>query len=441
MPRPGKTDHLEVYREQLTQWTSHEGMSVFLITQRLKEAGCKVSESTVKRFLGKLKKEVYAPIETPPGQQAQVDFGYLGKFQKEGKWVKVWVFCMVLSYSRYAYYSTVTAQSWMQFMGCHRKAFEFFGGVPRSLLIDNLGTAVKEPDIYQPGIRTHYDDFIQHYRTSVLTARPNRGQDKGKVEAGVKYVKNNFGKNCRHRDYTRLEADLKLWNRETCNQRVHGTTRKIPREQFDREEKATLLPLPTHPYVMNERCSRKVDRFGHIFFEYNFYSVPYQYAGEVLIIENDGQRLRICKGLKCIASHALSESKGRYITVETHKPLYKQVKTAQHYQEIVRQIGVHASRLLELMMIEKPYHWKQMIKGIIRLTEAYSNYLVNLACEKALTEDKHSYQGVRGILTAKKYAPPERQPKHPRNVGGFYHALETYDNMAAGFAQTPIKND
>lgn len=426
-----KQDQLEEHRDDIVEWSAESKLSSFLIVRRLKEKGCIVSASTVKRFLKKIKREVYVPVHTSPGEQAQVDFGFLGSFNKDGRQVKVWVFCMVLSHSRYAYYSIVTAQSWSQFMECHKKAFEFFGGVPKSILIDNLRAAVKEADNYQPFIQTQYSDFLDHYTTSVLTARICRGQDKGKVEAGIKYVKNNFLKNCQHRDFYQLEADLKKWNKQECNLRIHGTTRQVPQEVFINDEKNKLIPLPKHPFRITIREERVVNQSGHIFYEYNFYSVPHHYAGDKLIVENDGKNLRIYKGRKPITMHQLSSLKGQHFTEETHKPLYKQVKAVQFYQEEVNKIGGHATRLLELMMVEKPYHWKKMIKGVIRLTDAYPNYLVNVACEKALADAKHNYQHVGLILAKKLYTTQSRATQHPKGVGGFYHDLEIYDKLAA----------
>lgn len=430
-PPQNRMNQLQEHRDDIVEWSAEKNMSAFLITQRLKEKGCIVSESTVKRFVKGIKREVYVPVHTPPGEQAQVDFGFLGSFDKDGRQVKVWVFCMVLSHSRYAYYALVTAQSSLQFMQCHKKAFEFFGGVPKSILIDNLRTAVKEADNYQPLIQTQYSDFLDHYKTSVLTARICRGQDKGKVEAGIKYVKNNFLKNCQQRDFYQLEADLKKWNKQECNLRIHGTTRQVPHEVFINDEKDKLIPLPKHLFRITIREERVVNQSGHIFYEYNFYSVPHHYAGEKLIVENDGKNLRIYKGRKPITLHQLSSLKGKHFTEETHKPLYKQVKAVQFYQEEVNKIGGHATRLLELMVVEKPYHWKKMIKGIIRLTDAYSNYIVNVACEKALADAKHNYQHVGLILAKKLYITESRAPQYPKGVGGFYHDLEIYDKLAA----------
>jgi transposase len=429
-----KADQLEKCRDEIIQWSAEKNMSAFLITRRLKENGYTVSESTVKRFLQKIRKEVYIPIHSSPGEQAQVDFGYLGSFNKDGKPVKVWVFCMILSYSRYAYYTTVTSQSWVHFMQCHQRAFDFFEGVPQSLLIDNLTTAVKEADTFQPLIQTQYSDFLEHYKTSVLTARICRGQDKGKVEAGIKFVKNNFLKNCKHKDFYQLEADLRKWNKTECNLRVHGTTRKIPHEIFIDHEKNKLLLRPKLPFRIVSREERIVNKLGHIFYDYNFYSVPHHYSGEKLTVEDDGKNLRILKGRKHITFHQICEEKGKYITIESHKPYYKQAKSIQFYYEEAQKIGDNAVRLLELMIAEKPLHWKNMIKGVIRLTDAHSKYIVNLGCEKALSDAKHCFRHVRNVVAKKMYRKDKPPPRYPKGVGGFYHELEIYDRLANNVA-------
>ncbi len=253
---------LEPHREQILQWMGIRHMSARLIYQRLREKQIPASESSVRRYLRTLKKpEVYVHVPTVPGQECQIDFGYLGKFKKKGKEIKVWVFCQVLSHSRYAFYKAVTNQTTESFFRCQIEALEFFGGVPRILKIDNLGAGVLQADFYQPLIQKQYADMAAHYQTTVVTCRIARGQDKGIVESGIKYVKNSFLRNLETRELDTLETELAYWNKTVCNLRVHGTLRATPLDIFLKEEKIHLRPLPLKRYELFRYEPRIVNQF------------------------------------------------------------------------------------------------------------------------------------------------------------------------------------
>ena len=135
-----------------------------------------VSYATVARYVGQFKsQEVYIPLHSSPGEEAQVDFGYFGRYDLEGRLIKAWVFCMVLSHSRYAYYCLVRDQSVRTFIQCHILAFEFFGGVPQTVKIDNLKAGVITPDFYEPVIQHQYGEFLADH--SKTPSRP--GQREG----------------------------------------------------------------------------------------------------------------------------------------------------------------------------------------------------------------------------------------------------------------------
>ena len=118
--------------------------------------------------------------------------------------VKVWVFSMVLSHSHHSYSEVVLDQSVSTFIRCHIHAFEFFGGVPATVKIDNLKAGVITPSFFEPVIQHQYATFLEHYGSSPITVRIGCDQDKGKIESSIKYIKNNFLKRIDHRDYYRL---------------------------------------------------------------------------------------------------------------------------------------------------------------------------------------------------------------------------------------------
>ena len=367
-----------------------------LIYQRLREKALPVSESGVRRYLRTLQKaEVYVHVPTIPGAECQIDFGYFGKFRKEGKEVKVWVYCQVLSHSRYAFYKAVTNQTTETFFRCQIEAMEFFGGVPATLKIDNLGAGVLQADFYQPLIQKQYVDLAAHYQTTVVTCRIARGQDKGIVESGIKYVKNSFLKNLESRELDALEKELAYWNKTVCNLRLHGTLRTTPLDIFLREEKKHLRPLPLKRYELFRYESRTVNQFGHIYYNYNQYSVPAHFAGETVVIASNGTVLKVIKDEIQVALHLINHHRGKNITIDHHQPFHKRVKTTEYYRQLIEPIGEHALALFERLVDTYPFEWKRMCNGIRQLSQKYTQPLMNEACKRVLSAIHPDYRQVK----------------------------------------------
>ena len=271
--------------------------------------------------------EVYLPLVCDPGEEAQVDFGYMGRFLKNEKMVKVWCFAMTLSYSRYSYWQLVTDQSVATFIRCHIHAFEFFTGVPMTVKIDNLKAGVIHPSFYEPLFQRQYAELLAHYGAGPITARPRRAQDKGKVKLAVKYVKNNFLPPRRKLSYRQLEEELADWMVKTANRRRHGTTRKVPRSVWQHVEQPVLQKVPSQRYQLWDLQLRKVSQFGHIAYRYNYYSVPSEYAGRQVNVQCNESLVVIYWEDQKLTVHALCTGKGHYITRDEHRPAYKRKKS------------------------------------------------------------------------------------------------------------------
>lgn len=408
-----------------------QGLSSQLIYQRIKsEKGLEVSYTTVKDYVRKKFKtaEVFIPLLSPPGQEGQVDFGYAGFFSKNGKMVKVWIFAMVLSHSRYAYYEMVTDQTVETFIKCHINAFEFFGGVPAMVKIDNLKSGVLEASFYEPVLQKEYNDFLKHYNAGGVTCRVRRGSDKGKVESGVKYVKMNFFKGLRTRDYYEAENELRNWNENICNKRVHGTTRRIPAEVLDTYEKNHLQALPAVRYEIWKVQRRKVNNYGHIFFKTNYYSVPYKYIGEELVLKSNGKLLRIYLGFEEIAVHEIHGGMGEFKTLDEHKMPSKRFKPDEYYNSKIRAIGLNASEFIEAYKEERPENWKRVVAGLCALKRTYGSEILELACKRSLEYRLISYKSLRKICEQGLYIKEIQKVTHAHG-GGFESDLKLYDTL------------
>lgn len=172
-------------------------LSVIRIHEKLKDIGCPLGYTSVKRYVAKLKNrtDICVRFHTAPGVEAQVDFGYVGLMPYPGlpgKRKKAWVFNMRLSYSRLDYYEVVFDQKVETFIRCHENAFYHFGGVPEVIKIDNLKAAILQAHFYEPIYQSLYKGFSDHWGFDPIPCRVRCPQEKGKVESGIKYVKNNF---------------------------------------------------------------------------------------------------------------------------------------------------------------------------------------------------------------------------------------------------------
>ena len=429
VPKITKEKKLDKYKEQIKDWYA-QGLTGVLIQEKLlKEKSIKVSYASVSRYLKQFKNsEVYVPLIAKPGEEGQVDFGYLGRFIKDGKAVKVWCFSMVLSHSRYSYHCLVTNQSVDSFIRSHIKSFEYFGAVPHTVKIDNLKAGVITPNFYEPTIQVQYAEFLQHYNCAPITARVRRGQDKGKVEAGVKYVKMNFLKRIEHKDFYRLEKELLDWTNNIANKRLHGTTKKIPQEVFESTEKQAMYALPNKRYEVFRIEHRKVNKYGHISFKNNFYSVPYNYIDEKLIIKSNQNILKIYKDAEPIAIHQIATKQGKFITKDEHLPPEKQRKTADDYRLKAKEIGSDALAFFEKIKEHKPQTWIQVFRGVLSLKKHYELKVINLACKRALEYKVYEYHTVKNICKNGLYE-KGKEDLSIKNTSGYSDDLKKYDDL------------
>lgn len=434
VPRMRKRSRLDSYREEILSYLE-EGLSGVLIHRKLCDIhGVEISYSGLKKYLRKLKvgKDGKIPILSPPGKEAQVDFGYAGKFLIEGKWHKCWVFCMTLSYSRMSYYELVLRQDIETFLRCHINAFEYFGGVPEVVLIDNLKSGVVRSNFYEPEIQSEYSRMLQHYGSSPVTCRVRRPEEKGKVESGIKYVKRSFLKGLDSRELSGARTELKRWLDEVCNSRVHGTTRKVPREEFERTEKRALKPLPLRRYEVPFLSKRKVNAYSHVYYKYNYYSVPYRYVGKEVSLKATSHLLHIFdKDLSEIAVHIISNGKGEFITNKSHIPDYKLPKPRSYYEAKCKEIGPFVLDFLNHLEKAFPQSWRRSIQGVLSLGQSFEPDVLNKACERAIVFGAISYRSVKRICENGLYASSDTRGSTVTG-SGFANDLSIYDRLAGG---------
>jgi len=383
-------------------------LSITRIHQDLmNDFGISVGYTTVRDYVARIRKtmpKAYMVLHSLPGEEAQVDFGYIGLLHEGGKRRKAWVFVMSLSYSRYMYAEITSDQSVRTFILCHIRAFMFFGGVPQTVKIDNLKAAIIEADFYEPTVQRTYADFAAHYGFLPNPCRVYTPTDKGKIESNVKYIKDNCFKARGFNDINEARTFLKEWLLKTANLRKHGTTGKVPAKVFNELELKKLLPLPSGEFVFSKSKRATVWTDCHFSYGGNYYSAPHSLIGcEITAMEVNGL-LKIYHEGREIALHALAAGrKGEHITDRGHYPSNKNITHEEvllQYQEKMGEIGANAAKFFSLFKETSAYrcnHFRS-ISGILSLRKKYGDKELDLACGRAVRYGNLSYRAIKNIL-------------------------------------------
>jgi transposase len=401
---------LTAHQDKIIGWLE-EGLSAVRIREKLLETGIQVGYSTVKDEVARIRRKhsIFMRIHTEAGEEAQVDFGYVGyTLDNQSKRRKTWVFNLRLSYSRLDYYQKVYDQKVETFIGCHIAAFHYLGGVPKSIKIDNLKAAILQAHFYEPVYQRFYQQLADHYGFQSLPCRIYQPNDKGKVESGIKYVKTNFFAGRQFKNGDDVDQQLRRWL-ETANHRVHGTLKKIPRELFEQEEKTALLPLPLQAFSLVKVGIRKVYHDCHVYIHHNYYSVPYQHVGKEVEIEISQGLIKIYWNQQLIATHTEREGRGEFSTQSSHYPEYKcmsQTEYQEKYQAKMAAIGQYAEQFFFSLVHHKKQSWNRPVQGILSLTKTFSGDIINRSCQRALAFGAYDYHTVKNICKNGSYHLP-----------------------------------
>jgi transposase len=399
------------------------GLSAQRIYQDLcSEAGFAGSYHSVRRFVAKLRTRRGLPfrrMECGPGDEAQVDFGSAAPIvTPDGKRRKPHVFRIVLSHSRKAYSEVSLRQTTEDFIRCLENAFWHFGGVPKTLVIDNLRAAVKQPDWYDPELVPKLSEFCRHYGTVILPTKPYTPRHKGKIERGVGYVKGNALKG---RTFCSVEAQnhfLWDWEATVADTRIHGTTRQQVGKQFAEVERAALLPLPAERFAFFHEAQRSVNRDGHVEVAKAYYSVPPEYLGRRVWVRWDARLVRIFNDrLEQLAVH-LRQEPGRFRTESAHLAREKisgVERGAVWLLAKAKGIGPHSLAWAEAMLKARGIEGVRVLQGLLSLSRRSDEKALENACETALSSGVFQLRPIRKLLarSAAKQQPLDFVDEHP----------------------------
>jgi transposase len=401
---PGRASQCDPFKGTVTKKLDN-GLSIQRIWQDLvDETGFTGSYSSVKRFVRRLGTATPMPfrrMECEPGEEAQVDFGSGAWVLEGGSRRRPHILRVTLSHSRKSYSEPVWRQTTENFIRCLENAFRSFGGVPRRLVIDNLKAAVTNADWFDPDLNPKIIEFARHYGIVILPTKPYTPRHKGKVESGVKYVKDNALKGRFFSSISEQREFLVQWERDVADTRIHGTTKRQVRRVFEEVERPALQPLPLEPFPFYHEGKRKVHRDGHVEIAKGYYSVPPEYLGREVWVRWDSRLVRIFNGgFEQIAVHPRVEP-GRFDTSRHHLADQKisAVERGAEYMLLkTASIGAEASRWAKAMLDTRGIEGVRVLQGFIHLARKYPAHAINMASKTALEAGMFRLRPLRELI-------------------------------------------
>jgi transposase len=363
-PRPPRPSKLDGFRPYLQERLSVGVWNGAVLLRELKERGYSGGHTILNNWLqpqrGAARVVAVRRFETPPGRQAQVDWGHLGSLGVEEEERKLWGFTFTLGHSRAMMAAAALDQKLGTLLRMHEEAFRQLGGVPEEILYDRMKTVWQEIDergevVWNPV----FLDFARYWGFTPRLCRPYRAQTKGKVESGVKYVRRNFLCGLQGGEPGSLEemtTQLRQWVWEVANQRVHGTTHLQIRAAWETERKS-LHPVdgrPSYPYVDDEL--RKVARDAFVSWEGSRYSVPWPYAGKEVWVRAGAGDVEVRYGGIEIAHHTQAPRKHMIVRHPEHHegiPLgaRQERKTLVHLQQTAPVVEIRPLEAYEMVAV------------------------------------------------------------------------------------------
>ena len=381
------------------------GLSAQRIWQDLtQEQGFAGSYESVKRLVRRLRGSGALPfrrIESPPGTEAQVDFGRGGWIvDPGGRKRRPHVLRVVLSYSRRAYSEAVWRQDTESFLRSLENAFHHFGGVPRTLVIDNLRAGVAQADWYDPELNPKLESFSRHYGTVILPTKPGTPRHKGKVENSIGYLHGNALKGHLFESLTAHNEHLRRWESQIADHRIHGTTRRQVRALFEEQERQALLPLPEQRFPVFSEGRRKVHRDGHVEVERSYYSVPPEYLSREVWVRWDSRLVRIYNHrFEQIAIHCKAQP-GAFSTQQTHlasEKISKIERGAEYLLQRAALVGPWSALWTRQMLEARGIPAVRVLQGFLALAGRVPSSLLEEACRTAAKQQRWRLRHLRRL--------------------------------------------
>lgn len=395
-------------RARIEAWLSAERpLRLVRIHELLAREGVTVSYSTLRRYVQREfgfggPRVTVRLADTAPGEEAQADFGHVGWIvDVTAKRRKLWALIVTLSFSRYTFVWPTLTQTVSDVCEGLDGAWNFFGGVPRRLVIDNASSMVTVPSAQTPVLQRSFQEYAQARGILVDPARVRRPQDKGRVENAVAYVRERWCDGEHFLDVGDARRSAARWCEEVAGARVHGTTRAVPRVVFAAEEKAHLAPPPQARFDVPVWSQAKVHPDHHVQVARALYSVPTAYIGRQLEVRFDSMTVRLYAGAELVKVHR-RVAPGKRSTDPGDYPRTKAAYALRSVDALVQaaygkgeHVGAFAAKLLA-----GPLPWSKMrqAQALMRLCDRHGTERVEAACTRAVAFDVYDVPRIERML-------------------------------------------
>ncbi len=412
--RPSK---LDPFKGQIVARLERHSYTAQQLLQQLKSQGYTGGYSILKEFVRlvrPVRKPAFLMLEFAPGECAQVDWGSFGSIAVGSTRRRLSFFVMVLCHSRMMYVEFSLMEGMEHFLCCHRHALEFLGGSPAKVMIDNLKVGVLEHPRGQPArFNPRYLDFAAHYGFCPVACQVAKGNEKGRVENGVGYVKKNFLNGLDIPSFAAVNPAARQWLETVANVRLHGETHCKPIERFA-QEKPLLRPLPAMPYDCAVIRPIPANACCRIVLDTNRYTVPFLYASQKLTLKLYPEKLLLYHYEKLIATHLRSYDRRQDIANPDHIQdllVHRQRARQQTYLQAFLSLGPQAdlyARRLQEKRLNAPHH----IQKIVALSQIYGLDKTVRAVADALAYDAYGCEYIANILEQRERPSPAPSPLH-----------------------------
>lgn len=409
VPRVGK---LDAFKGQIVRWLDAHPYSAQQIFQRLCEAGYDGGITIVKDYVNRIRPRhqgAFLKLDFAAGECAQVDWGEFGTIAVGSTCRRLSFFLMVLCYSRRMYLQFTVSQKMEFFLACHENAFAAFGGVPSRIMVDNLKSAVLQRLVgTAPVFNPTYLDFSRHWGFEIAPCNVRSGNEKGRVENGVGYVKKNFLAGLELADFATLQPAAALWVDTVADMRIHGATQQRPIDRFE-EERAHLRRLNAAGFDLARVCTARATKQFRVAFDANRYTVPARYAGQRLTLKAYADRVCIYERDQLVAHHPRSMDRNKDIEDPDHAQQLLAYRKSAREQRLLVQFLALSPRAqdyregLEAKRVNARVH----LRKILALAELHGKEAVARALEDGIELQAFSAEYIAHILAARRRIGPE----------------------------------
>lgn len=428
------------------------GVTQATIHQRLRdEHGLTASVASLKRYVAaNLPEEVRRDrvvvlredADTPPGQEAQLDYGHLGYWTDPatGKRRRVWAFAMVLACSRYLFVRPTLVMDQAAFTEAHVEAFRFFGGVPRRLIPDNLRTGVDKPDLYDPKLNRAYAELAEHYGVLVDPARRGEPRDKARIERPMPYIRDSFWRGRQFASVAQMQAAAVDWCRNVAGRRAcRPLSGAAPASVFAAVEAEALQPLPVKPFVLATWSTARVGPDIHAKVGRTIYSVPWRFMGQQVDARTTPTMVQVFHHGRLIATHG-RKPQGKQTDFGHYPPekIAFRMRNPVWCRTRADEIGPACRQVIDRLIEVNALFRLRAAQGVLGLADKHNPHRLEAACAKAIAVGDPSYRTIKGILIAGAETDP---PPPSSGDGGAAAHLHGPSQLFANVIPLPTTND